>query len=243
MLDRIRALTGRNIKEILRDPLSLLFMLAIPLLMELLFYFAFHSATDQFQMRYLAPGIAVFAQAFCSLFAGLLIALDRASAFLTRLFVSPAGSGEFICGYLLALLPLSLVQSALFFLVGGTVDPSLFGWGMALALPASLIPAVLFISFGILFGTLCSEKAVGGVASAMIMGQSLLSGMWYPREGLSDGIVTLMNCLPFKNAVDLMQNLVNGEGEVLRPLLIVAAYSAAAFAAAVFCFRLRMRAK
>lgn len=238
MAERIRALTGRNIKEILRDPLSLVFMLATPLVMELLFYALFHAVTDQFQMKYLAPGIVVFAQAFSTLFAGLLIALDRSSAFLTRLFVSPARPGEFIGGYLLALLPLSLIQALLFFLVGGIIDPSLFGWGMVWALLASLVTAVLFISVGVLFGTLCSEKSVGGVASIVIMGQSLLSGMWFPREGLNPTMATLMDCLPFKNGVDLMQNLVNGAGELWRPLRIVAVY-----AAAVLCFKLRMRAK
>ena len=40
--ERIKALTKRNIKEIVRDPLSLIFMLAMPLVMEILFYVLFH---------------------------------------------------------------------------------------------------------------------------------------------------------------------------------------------------------
>ena len=86
-VSRILALTNRNIKEILRDPLSMMFMIFMPLSMEILFYFLFNNLTDQFQMKYLAPGIVAFSQAFLSLFVGLLISMDRNSCFLTRLFV------------------------------------------------------------------------------------------------------------------------------------------------------------
>ena len=35
--------------------------------------------TSQFEMKYLAPGIVVFSQAFLTLFIGLLISLDKSS--------------------------------------------------------------------------------------------------------------------------------------------------------------------
>ena len=111
-IKRTITLTGRNVKEIMRDPLSLAFTIAMPLFMEILFYFIFHNLTDQFAMKYLAPGIVVFSQSFLSLFVGLLIAVDRGTAFLTRLYVSKAKSYEFIFGYMLAVLPLVGVHMA-----------------------------------------------------------------------------------------------------------------------------------
>ena len=115
-ISRIVTLTKRNFKEILRDPLSLVFTIGLPLLMEVLFYFIFHNLTSQFEMCYLAPGIVVFSQTFLTLFIGLLISLDRSSSFLTRLYVSKAKSHEFIISYALAVIPIVLVQSILFFL-------------------------------------------------------------------------------------------------------------------------------
>ena len=56
-LSRILILTKRNLKEIVRDPLSLIFTIAFPLFMEILFYLIFHDLTAQFEMKYLAPGI------------------------------------------------------------------------------------------------------------------------------------------------------------------------------------------
>ena len=244
-LYRIRALVKRNLKEILRDPLSLIFMIALPLFMEILFFLIFHKMTSQFEIAYLAPGIVVFAQAFLSLFAGLLIAQDRSSAFLNRLYVSRALSYEFIFGYALALLPIALVQSVLFFLVGGALDPSVFSVGMIYGILLSLVTALFYVGAGVLIGSVATEKAVGGLASIVITGQSLLSGMWFPPEGLSKGVIVAMKCLPFKNATLVVQNGFLGVGEAFTdfvlPLLIVLAYSVAVTVAAIFAFRKNMK--
>ena len=245
-IKRIYTLTKRNVKEILRDPLSLLFTLGMPLGMEILFYFLFHKLTPQFEMKYLAPGIVVFAQAFLALFAGLLIAQDRSSAFLTRLYVSRARSYEFIFGYALSLVPLVGIQSVLFFLVGGAIDSSIFTLGMLWSILLSLVTALFYVGMGILLGSLCTEKSIGGVASIVIAGQSLLSGMWFPPEGISKGALTMMRCLPFKNATDLMQRAFTGyqsAWDFFLPFLIVFAYTIAAFVAAILAFRSKMKSK
>ena len=246
-LSRILTLTKRNIKEILRDPLSLVFTIGLPLGMEILFYLAFHNLTDQFGMKYLAPGIVVFSQSFTALFVGLLIATDRNTSFLTRLYVSKAKSYEFIFAYTLAIIPIIIVQSILFFLVGGICDSSIFSIGMIYAFLLSLVTALFFIAIGILFGSLCNEKSIGGVASIVIAGQSVLSGMWFPIEGLSEGMITFMNVLPFRNASQVIMNVMNGYNDTFKdfllPLIIVIAYTIAAFIIAIMVFKNKMKTK
>lgn len=245
-LRRIGTLTKRNVKEIARDPISLIFILAMPLVMEVLLYFLFHNLTAQFEMRYLAPGIVVFSQAFLSLFMGLLIATDRGTSFLTRLYVSKAKPHEFIFSYALAALPIVFVQSVVFFVVGGIFDPALFGWGMVGGVAMSLFTSLLFIALGILFGSICNEKSVGGIASIVISGQSILSGMWFPVEGLDGAMMTLMDALPFRNASMVVQNVVNGVGGfdgVGLPILVVIAYMVATFVVAVLAFKAKMQEK
>lgn len=244
-LKRIFTLTHRNIKEILRDPLSLIFLLGLPLLMEILFYFIFHNLTPQFEMKYLAPGIVVFSQSFITLFAGLLIATDRTSSFLTRLYVSPTKPFEFIFGYTFALLPISLVQSVLFFLVGGIIDFSFWSVNILLGILLSAFTSLLFIGLGIMFGSLCNEKSIGGIASVVIVGQSVLSGMWFPVEGLSEGFIIFMKVLPFKNATILIQNVINGYSnifmDIFLPMIIVLAYIIVVFITAIIIFRKKMK--
>jgi len=244
-LSRIITLTKRNIKEILRDPLSLIFTLGMPLFMEILFYLIFHNLTSQFEMKYLAPGIAVFAESFLALFVGLLIATDRSTSFLTRLYVSKAKSYEFIFSYALSIVPIVFVQSILFFVVGGIFDISLFSLSMIPAILLSLVTSLFFIAIGILLGTICNEKSIGGISSIVIAGQSVLSGMWFPIEGLSEGIIKLMNVLPFRNATIIIQNTITGINDTFKdlvlPLIIVLGYTIVSFIIAIVLFRKKMK--
>ena len=246
-LTRIFILAKRNVKEILRDPLSLIFTLGLPLVMEVLFYLIFHDLTSQFEMKYLAPGIVVFAQSFLSLFVGLLLALDKSSQFLTRLYVSKAKSYEFILGYALSLLPIILVQSVLFFLVGGIIDSSIFSIQMIYSILISIVTSLFYIGVGLLLGSICNEKSIGGVSSIVIAGQSILSGMWFPIEGLNEGMIKLMNALPFRNATQLVQNALNGINDGFKdfilPLIIVLSYTLIVFVIAIIVFKNKMKSK
>ena len=243
-LQRIKALTVRNFKEILREPISLVFMYALPVAMLLLFYMIFSNLTPQFKMQALAPGMTAFANTFLTLFLGLLIATDRSSSFIVRLYTTEIKPYEFILSYACALIPLGLSQSALILLVAGIIDPAFFSVGMLAGLAFSLFGVLLFAGFGILFGSLCNEKAVGGIASIVITGQSVLSGMWFPPEGLSEGFVNFMNALPFKNASVLMQNVVAGAYSfdgVVKPMLILIAYIVVIMVVSIVCYGRKMK--
>lgn len=246
-LSRIITLTERNIKEIVRDPLSLIFIIALPLVMEILFYYIFHNLTEQFRMKYLAPGIIVFSQSFITLFIGMLIATDRSTSFLTRLFVTKARASEFILSYLFSVLPIVFTQGILFYLVGGIIDVTLFGTGMLFSFLLSFVTSFLFIGFGILLGSLCNERSIGGVSSLIIAGQSVLSGMWFPTEGLNKNIITAMSVLPFKNATALVQNALNGIKDVWSdfalPFIIIVAYTTVIFFIAILIFKRKMKSR
>jgi ABC-2 type transport system permease protein len=246
-ITRVFVLTKRNFKEIVRNPISLVFIIGLPLIMEILFYILFHSMTSQFQMRYLAPGIVVFSQAFLSLFMGQLIAIDKSTSFLTRLYVSKAKSHEFIISYALSLIPFVFIQAILFFLIGILFDISMFKIELISSIVLSLFTSFLFLGLGILFGTLCNERSVGGVASIIISAQSLLSGMWFPTEGLDGTMIRIMNYLPFKNATILIQNSLNGINDLYNdfifPLLMVLIYTIVVFSFSIYLYRLKMKVK
>jgi len=246
-IKRIVALTKRNIKEILRDPLSLIFTIGLPLAMEILFYLIFSDLTPQFQMKYLAPAIVVFSQSFLALFVGLLLSFDRTTSFLTRLFVSKAKSYEFISSYAFCIIPVVLVQSILFFIVGIIFDSSIISIRIVYSILVSIITSVFYIAVGLMLGSICNEKSIGGVSSIVIAGQSVLSGMWFPIDGLKKGLVTFMDILPFRNATKLVQNSLMGFQDPLKdfvmPLLIVIGYSILVFAIAIIVFKSKMKEK
>ena len=241
---RIRALTIRNIREIVRDPLSLIFLYGLPILMEVLFYFLFHSQTDQFEMRYLAPGMIAFSHTFITLFLGILLATDRSSMFMVKLYTTGIRSYEFILSYAIAMLPIGLSQSVLLLVLAGIIDSGLWSVSLIAGLGISILVELMFIGFGLLFGSLCNEKAIGGISSIVTVGQSVLSGMWFPTQGLDRGFVNFMNVLPFRNASSVIQNIimgVSGFDNVAKPALIVLAYTIAVYVAAVLVYRHKMK--
>ena len=80
----------RNTKEILRDPLNLFFGLGFPLVLILLLSaIQANIPVALFEIQHLAPGITVFGLAFMTLFSATIIAKDRGSALLQRLYTTP----------------------------------------------------------------------------------------------------------------------------------------------------------
>jgi ABC-2 type transport system permease protein len=240
-LMRIRALTVRNIKEILRDPLSLIFLYATPILMLVLFYYLFSSQTDQFGLGFLAPSMCAFANAFLALFLGLLISLDRSSSFIIRLYTTETRGHEFMISYAAAMLPIGVSQSAVILLISGAVDASLFSARMLAGIAASLAVSFLYVSFGLLIGSLLGAKSVGGVASIVVMGQSILSGMWFPPEGLSSGFLKVMNALPFRSASELMRISLAGGESAVKPLITLLCWAIPLSVLAVVVYGRKMK--
>lgn len=251
---RARIFAERCMKELLRDPLSWIFCLAFPLAMLGLMTLLYESLPAEaaviiFRMDYLAPGIAVFSLSFVMLFAALLIAKDRSSAFLTRLFISPMLASDFLLGYTIPLCGIALGQIAVTYITAAaaariTGTPlSVADLGLSML---SLLPAVLlFIAMGLLFGTLLSDKAAPGIASIIISASSILGGIWMDVDSIGGVLADICRVLPFYHAVRLGRAAVVGTDpqDTLISLAVVCGYAAASVILAVFFFRRRMREK
>ena len=245
-MNRIKALTARNVKELIREPLSLVFCVVFPLvmlvMMELILGGAKDSGAVTFQINNFAPGIAVFGYTFTMLFIALGIASDKNSAFMTRLCVSPLRPAESYFSYILAFLPVCLVQTVLFFLCalpfGLTVSA-----GVLVAI-VYLIPSALFyIACGLFIGTLAkSDKAAGPLSSVFICGAGLLGGVWMPIETLGGTFFEICKALPFWNTVKPAASAVNGAyGDIFPCVIITLLYTAALLAVSALVYRRKNR--
>ncbi len=204
----------RVMKEIIRDPISLFFGLAFPLLILILLS-AINSSipVDLFNISSLAPGIAVFGLSFMALFAAQVLAKDRASSFLTRLFTTPMNAHNFILGYMLPLIIMSVIQVALCLFaalfLGLDFTVTIFAVILIL-IPMSLI----YIGIGLICGTLFSEKAAVGICGAFLTNLSAwLSGVWFDLELVGGFFKDIANLLPFVHAVELGKAVLNSHYE------------------------------
>ena len=114
---RMLTFARRCAREILRDPLNLAFGLGFPLvLLVLLSALQANIPVPLFEIDTLTPGITVFGLAFMTLFSATLVARDRETALLQRLYTTPLTGLDFILGYLLPLLPIAMGQTAVCYL-------------------------------------------------------------------------------------------------------------------------------
>ena len=244
-MNRTLAFAGRNAKEIVRDRINLLFGLGFPvILLLLLSAIQKNIPTQLFSITRLTPGVAVFGLSFISLFSGMLIARDRTSAFIQRLFTSPMGEGGFLLGYLLPLLPMALAQCVVCF--GAALCLGLAPTLNILPTLAVLLPAaLLYIAIGLLCGSLFSDRQVGGLCGALLTNLSAwLSDTWFDVALVGGAFAKIADALPFIHAVQAGRAALAGDwGGIFPHLWWVLGYALALLAVAAWVFRRRMRAQ
>ena len=240
---RMLTFAKRCTKEILRDPINLCFGLGFPLvLLLLLSTIQKNIPVHLFEIDTLAPGITVFGLSFMTLFSATLIAKDRESAFLQRLYTTPLTGFDFIVGYMLPVLPIALGQTLLCCLfaipLGLTVSVNIV-WVVI-----GIVPMAVFnIALGLLCGSVFEVKQVGGICGALLTNLSAwLSGVWFDLELMGGAFERVAYSLPFVHAAELEKALFNGNFEsAAAHILPVLLYSALITAAAVFCFLRQMK--
>jgi len=240
---RMMTFAKRCTKEILRDPINLGFGLGFPLvLLLLLSAMQANIPVSLFEIDTLTPGITVFGLSFMTLFSATLIAKDRESALLQRLYTTPLTGFDFIIGYMLPLLPIALGQTVICYLfaipLGLTVSVNI------IYAVIGMIPMAIFnIALGLLCGSILGVKQVGGICGALLTNLSAwLSGVWFDLKLVGGFFEKIANALPFVHAAEMEKALFNGDFELsgahLLPILL---YSASITVIAVFCFLRQMK--
>lgn len=239
---RFKAFTSRNFKELIRDPFSLIFGIALPLfILILISSIQKNMAVDIFKIESFAPGIVIFSFGFISLFSGMLIAKDRSTSFLTRLFASPLKASDYIIGYSLPLLPIALLQCILCFIASFFLGLPI-NINLLLAIVVLIPVAILFIGIGLLLGSMLTDKQVGGLGSVVIQVVAFTSGMWFDLNMVGGTFKTISYILPFAPALDATKAALTGNmSSILPGLLWVIGYAIAVFLIAILVFKKKMK--
>ncbi len=253
-MNRISAFTSRNIKELMRDPLSYIFCVAFPIVMLLVMTLVNSSIPEEanmtlFRIENLSGGIIIFGQTFVMLFAALTVSQDRSGAFLVRLYASPMRPMDLVAGYALPMLVIALAQAILTFAVSFIISlitgNALSTAGMLTAAVSAVPSAVMFTAIGILFGSLFGEKAAPGLCSVIISLGSFLGGIWFDAEKTGGVLLTVCRIFPFFWCTKCVRSATVLDFSVenyLFPLVITAAWAAVISFLAIFVFGRRMRA-
>ena len=240
---RMKTFAKRCAKEILRDPVNLGFGLGFPLvLLVLLSALQANIPVRLFEIDTLTPGITIFGLSFMTLFSATLIAKDRESALLQRLYTTPLTGFDFIIGYMLPILPIAIGQAMICYLfaipLGLTVSINI------IYAIIGIIPMAIFnIALGLLCGSILGVKQVGGICGALLTNLSAwFSGVWFDLNLVGGSFKKIADVLPFVHAAELEKALFNGNFELAAthiPMILL--YGVFTTVIAVFCFLGQMK--
>lgn len=242
---RLTAFASRCVKEIIRDPLSIVFGVGFPVVLLVFMSLLKKSIQDMppemFAVESFTPGMAVFGLSFVMMFLGMLVMNDRNSSFLPRLYSSPMTVWDYVPGYVLPMLPIGILQSMCCF-----VTAFFFGLKLSVGIAAALLSALpvtlMFASLGLLLGVIFSTPALNAVSSIIVNVSALLSGTWFSLDMVGGGFKTFCMCLPFAHAVNLMTGALNGNyADFASDLLWVIGYAALFFILGAYVFKRRMK--
>lgn len=235
---RMLTFAKRNFKEIIRDPLNLCFLFGFPIvLLLLLSAIQSNIPVSMFEIEHLAPGIAVFGLAFMSLFSATLIAKDRQSSFMQRLYTTPMTSANFILGYIIPLIPIAMIEGLatyIFAIILGLEISINIIFSILLIIPIAL----LYIGIGLLCGSIFNDKQVGGICGALLTNLSAwFSGIWFDLDLVGGAFKKIAYVLPFVHSVEMERAIIAGNySDILPHLAWVLGYSIIIIVLAIWLF-------
>jgi len=236
------SLTNRNLKEVFRDPVSILLGIAMPLTMLLIFASIEKKIPlEMYSAQSLTSGITIFSFSFLIMFSAMLLAKDKKSAFLIRLFTTPLKPSDYILSYILPFIPLAFFQVVICFATGvilGATFSNVF-----ISLLVFLPIALVCVSLGVILGSLFTVNQISGIGSILITAISLFSGVWMDLKMIGGIFNTIGYALPFAHAVDASKGLLSGSGfgDISNNFYVVLIYTVVLFILAILSFKWTMK--
>ena len=236
---RIFNLANRNFKEIIRDPLSIIFAIILPLFLLFIFQ-QFNIPAEIYKIENFTPGIIIFSLSFITLFTATLVAKDRSTSLLTRLGVSPIKPIEYVLGYALSVIPFVVIQNILFFIVAIFLGLKISVTIIYTILIVILI-SILFIGLGILIGSITTEKSASGVSSCVVQLVAFTSGMYFSTDMVGDFFKGFCKILPFESCLNITKGILNANFEnIFSSIIRVLIYTTIIILASIIVFRMKI---
>ena len=235
----------RNVKEILRDPLTFFFGLGFPvILLLLLSAIQANIPVELFAIESLAPGIVIFGLSFITLFSSLLVAKDRESDFIMRLYASPLKATDYILGYTLSLVPVAVLQTIICYVVALILGLP-FSFNIIVSILVMIPISFIFIMLGLLFGSVLNVKQAGGICGALLTNlTAYMSGIWFDLELVGSGFKFFADLFPFSHCVNVNRSIIAGVySNLLIDALFIIGYVIICSVIAILLFYKQMRKK
>ena len=238
---RSTELAKRNLKEVLRDPLSLGIAIALPLLLLVTLQALGGEETPYMSPTLLTPGIILFGFVMVMFSSAMILSKDRETALLARLLTAPLRSNEFVTGYSAPYLLVAVMQWIVLMVVGVVFGLTIAGPMAAVVLVFALM-AIFYVALGMILGATLTVAQTSG-AYAVVLLLTIFGGAWFDLEAIGGVFLTVGDLLPFKHALDASRAVMaDGAGfaDIAGDLFWIGGYAIGAVLLAIGAFRRRM---
>ncbi|NKQ53890.1 ABC transporter permease [Amycolatopsis sp. K13G38] len=184
-----------EIRRVLRSPRFMIFTVAFPVLLFLLYVGIFAKAQDE--KAVLMVSMTAFGAMAAALFTGTRVALERAAGWQRQLRLTPlSGSGYLAAkaatGMTLALAPVVLVPA-----VGGLIEGvSLGGAGWVRVTLGVWLAAIPFALMGLLIGQIGTADSTQPITQLVLLPMALLGGVFIPVTAMPAWLLKIAHVLP-----------------------------------------------
>lgn len=227
-LDSVLALTGSELRLVLREPLVLAFVFAFPVITVLVIAGSFADGDDGFpgvdpSDWYVASYLAVVIAAIGLVMVPVHLAAYRERGVLRRFAASGFPRWSFALAQLAVGVLLTLAASAVLLAVAAPI------YGLppveepVRVAAAVLLGAVAFTAIGLLLGSLApNARAAQGLGLLAFFPSFLLGGGGPPPQVMGEGMRTVSELLPLTHVTDAIREPWLGTGTGLDHLVVVA---------------------
>lgn len=238
---RTLATASRVLRQLAHDHRSVALMLLAPSLLVGLFAWLFSDQPGVFD-RFGGPILALFPFIVMFLVTSVTTLRERRSGTLERLMTTPLGKADFIAGYALAFGLVAIVQAVItvtfaVWVCGLTVEGSVWLLGVV-----AVIDALLGTALGLLTSAFAhTEFQAVQFMPVIVFPQVILGGVFMARDDMPGVLEAISDWLPLSYAIDAVSAVARdaGAGEIVPPLLIIAAFAVGALVVASLTLRRR----
>lgn len=239
----------RCYKEILRDPLSLIFGAAFPVILMIVLQIINKSGLitnedlkQTFALSNQLVSISVFTFSFASFYAGILVSRDRDSGFLHRLYSTDMSILDYFLGYVLPLLFVSFLQSVMCMTTSLLLNLIFHINDLNITLEyllliAMLVPVeLIFIFIGMMLGSSFSVRESVSIFFVIMVIVGLTGNIFFPVTMFGNVFTNISKILPFYPSIRSLTNLIT-DGNVFPEYFITLGYSICLFVISFFIFK------
>jgi ABC-2 type transport system permease protein len=200
----------RVLRQLRRDPRTVVLMLVVPSLLLTLFKYVFYGQEETFD-RVGGPLVGLFPFIIMFLITSITMLRERTTGTLERLMTMPLSKLDLLVGYGIAFALVAAVQAAVtaavaFGLLGLDVEGS-----VAVVLALAVLNALLGVALGLLASAFAhSEFQAVQFMPAFVLPQILLCGLLVPRDRMADWLEWISLLLPLTWAYDGLARAVAG---------------------------------